>query len=279
MKAGGLYTRHGMNRTPEHRAWLNMKSRCFLRSHPNWPDYGGRGIRVCRKWRYSFSDFLADLGLRPSELFSLERIDNELGYSCGKCDECRRLGLPLNCRWATAKEQQANRRGVIQVEIGGVLMSLNSACKQLRVGREPTRRLMRQKGLSFQQAIQAYCDQRQVRSLVKGVSPRRRLYQTYINIKRRCSEPSFASYRYYGGRGIQMCERWLRSFKAFADDVGLRPKEELSLDRIDNNGGYWCGKPECPECGPAEHLPNCRWATASEQARNRRLPTVPRVDR
>ena len=60
------------------------------------------------------------------------------------------------------------------------------------------------------------------------------------------------------------------SFENFLADMGPRPTPKHSIDRIDNDKGYWCGKPECPECGPAGREPNCRWATKSQQGNNRR---------
>jgi hypothetical protein len=84
---------------------------------------------------------------------------------------------------------------------------------------------------------------------------RRLTFQVWAAMKQRCYNPKAQQYKNYGARGIQVCDRWLNSYMAFEQDMGLKP-EGLSLDRIDNNGNYEPG--------------NCRWATAKQQRRNQR---------
>src|SRR4029077_2507161 len=81
-------------------------------------------------------------------------------------------------------------------------------------------------------------------------------YRTWKVMIRRCTNPRHPFWAYYGGRGITVCKRWLKSFMNFYRDMGPNPSPELSLDRWDNNLGYM----------PS----NCRWTTAKEQSRNRR---------
>lgn len=92
----------------------------------------------------------------------------------------------------------------------------------------------------------------------RGGKTKHPLYEVYMDMIARCERPTHHAYRRYGGRGISVCSRWRDDFWAFADDVGTRPTNR-SLDRVDNNGPY------APN--------NIRWATASEQVRNRRPRT------
>jgi hypothetical protein len=74
-----------------------MIERCTYKKHPQYADYGGRGITVCERWRDSFAAFVDDMKKRPDGK-TLDRIDNDKGY------------FQENCRWATKKQQAENRR-------------------------------------------------------------------------------------------------------------------------------------------------------------------------
>ncbi|MFZ6813567.1 hypothetical protein ACO0K3_03800 [Undibacterium sp. Rencai35W] len=80
-------------------------------------------------------------------------------------------------------------------------------------------------------------------------------YKTWCAMKARCNTPGASSYAKYGARGIKVCERWQTSFEAFLEDMGIRPSNNHSIDRINPLGNY--------------ELTNCRWATLLEQANNK----------
>lgn len=94
-----------------------------------------------------------------------------------------------------------------------------------------------------------------MRAHLSGTGLATRTYTVWQNMKARCYNPRSPSWQYYGGRGIQVCDRWRNSFANFVTDMGEKP-DGRSLDRIDNDGNYEPG--------------NCRWATPAEQVRNRR---------
>lgn len=92
-------------RTPTHISWTSMKQRCSNKNNPDYPRYGGRGIRYDARWDL-FSNFLSDMGDRP-EGMTLDRIDVNGDYT------------KSNCRWATREEQNYNQRNTLYIEYDG----------------------------------------------------------------------------------------------------------------------------------------------------------------
>lgn len=89
--------RHGLYQHPVYQAWANMLSRCYNPNTPRFKDWGGRGVTVTERWK-QFPSFWRDMGDSYRPGLTLERVNNALGYS------------RENCKWATPKEQAANRR-------------------------------------------------------------------------------------------------------------------------------------------------------------------------
>jgi len=104
-----MKTTHGMSNIDTYSSWKSMKRRCYTVSNKSYKNYGARGITVCDRWRDSFQNFFDDMGYRPNKM-SIERIDNDKGYS------------KENCKWATYAEQNRNRRGNRKITHNGVTM-------------------------------------------------------------------------------------------------------------------------------------------------------------
>jgi hypothetical protein len=118
---------HGSGGSPEYRAWKNMLTRCLYKCHKDYHRYGGRGITVCERWRTSFANFLADMGLKPSPKHSIDRIDGSGNYE------------PSNCRWATQSEQMSNTSRNVNITFRGMTRNLSQWCELLGVSREMVR--------------------------------------------------------------------------------------------------------------------------------------------
>lgn len=109
---------HGLCGVRTYKSWDSMKQRCTNPNAPDYANYGGRGIVVCDRWLKSFDAFYADMGERP-ENTSLERIDNNKAYE------------PSNCKWASAKEQQRNKRNNPIVTYRGEAISVVSLAERV----------------------------------------------------------------------------------------------------------------------------------------------------
>ena len=90
--------KHNGTKNPHYMVWFQIKDRCFNVNNKNYHNYGGRGITICEEWKHDYERFINDMGYRPTDKHSLDRIDNNGNY----CKE--------NCRWVTQDIQCRNTR-------------------------------------------------------------------------------------------------------------------------------------------------------------------------
>ncbi|HGK4675228.1 TPA: hypothetical protein ACJ2WV_004529 [Kluyvera georgiana] len=109
---------HGLSKSPVYMTWSRMCRRCDNKKVARYKNYGGRGIKVCERWK-NFESFYKDMGDIPGPDFSIGRIDNDKDY------------CPENCRWETAEQQQNNTSRTIWIEHDGLRMSLTQWAKKL----------------------------------------------------------------------------------------------------------------------------------------------------
>jgi hypothetical protein len=108
--------KHGGIGSREYNIWANMKARCNNINNTSYKNYGGRGITICDEWNSSFEKFIKDMGPCPKN-YSIDRINNELGYSID------------NCKWSSNKEQSLNRRSNFIITHNGITKPLKEMCE------------------------------------------------------------------------------------------------------------------------------------------------------
>lgn len=131
----------GKNRTKTYNSWAGMMDRCEWGGHPTYANYGAKGIRVCERW-HSYENFLADMGERPLKT-SIDRIDNNLGYS------------PDNCRWATAHIQNLNRSVTVKVKINNNPIIVYNLCNELGLSKKAVRARASRRGNDYVAALRS----------------------------------------------------------------------------------------------------------------------------
>jgi hypothetical protein len=136
--------KHGKSRGVNGRSraysiWTKMNQRCNNSNNPKFPIYGGRGIKICKRWE-KFENFLEDMG-EPANGLSLDRIDNHGNYE------------KSNCRWATPKQQANNTRTNVIVKLNGKEMTLKQAAKKAGVKYKLFWKYVRKRNMSIEDAI------------------------------------------------------------------------------------------------------------------------------
>jgi hypothetical protein len=134
-------TKHGMSETSLYKTWLSMRGRCHRPTEQSYKDYGGRGISVCDEWRNDFQAFAAYVGVKPSQLHSLDRIDNNGNYE------------PGNVKWSTRVEQATNRRSSTAVEFNGQVKTLTEWSELTGINRYTISERIRSMGWSTEKAL------------------------------------------------------------------------------------------------------------------------------
>lgn len=124
-------TKHGLGKTPEYYTWFGMMSRCYDPNHIKRKNYLDRGITVCDRWK-DFESFYSDIPRKPKGL-TWDRIDNDLGYNCGKCEYCIKNEYILNARWATWAVQSRNKSNNRKVKYNGEMVLVFDLAKKFNV--------------------------------------------------------------------------------------------------------------------------------------------------
>ena len=135
------YEKHGLTGTKIYYLWAGMKARCHVPGHKTYANYGGRGIYVCDEWRKSLLKFIEDMGERPSDKHTLDRIDNDGPY----CKE--------NCRWVLDDVQRRNRRDNKFYEVNGKTLCLEDWAAESGISATTLWTRVNCMGLTMEQAL------------------------------------------------------------------------------------------------------------------------------
>lgn len=148
ISCGCMQKPHSMCYSSEYGTYYAMKQRCLNPNNQAYDNYGGRGIKVCERWVESFINFYEDMGPRPSKNHSIDRIDNDSGYS------------PDNCEWVIRSVQNRNHRRNVWIDVGTESLVIEDWCNELgvhrrtyynriRVGHSPQDSLLMGYGLKY----------------------------------------------------------------------------------------------------------------------------------
>lgn len=132
-----------MSNTITYKSWIGAKQRCTNPKNHNYPNYGGRGIKMCDRWMNSFAAFLDDMGERPSKECTLDRIDVNGDYE------------PSNCRWSTHRAQSNNRRDNVFLDVNNERLTVSEFSVKYNINRSNVAYELKS-GLSVNEIIEKY---------------------------------------------------------------------------------------------------------------------------
>lgn len=189
---------------------------------------------MCLSWYESFDKFFEDVGEPPTDKCRLSRIDTELGYS------------KENCKWIEKIDrvgQVFDRLTVIELhEIKGTRKYYKCICSCGKY------KIANESSLISGTTRSCGCLRK-----THGVWFDTKSYRSWHRMRQRCNNPKCRDYRWYGAKGIKICERW-DDYLKFVEDMGEPPSPKHTIDRIDSTKDYY--------------KENCRWVTQLEQVRN-----------
>lgn len=133
--------KHGKHGRPEYYIWRTMKQRCHNPKYQGYEYYGARGIKVCERWRNSFGAFYQDMGPRPTQKHSIDRINNDGDYT------------PDNCRWATVRQQERNKSSNHYITFRGKTRTLQGWAEHIGINHKTLRNRINTLGWDIERAL------------------------------------------------------------------------------------------------------------------------------
>lgn len=123
--------------TAEYRIWKNMKQRCLNKNNISYKRYGAKGVTICDRWLHSFANFLDDMGERPTQIHSIDRIDGSRGYE------------PSNCKWSTPSEQANNTSQTKYFKYKGKIMTITDISEATGIRRSRLALMINRRGYEY----------------------------------------------------------------------------------------------------------------------------------